>query len=143
MRLHSTVPNLQRLASSRQGVAFTMDKALDLERQFDLPAAIKTLACPALIGLELGKLGFPEAKDIRFDSADAGYVPNLEVQAIRNGGRVDNALSGKISSHFSPRRAPLLSPGRFSLRSIGSTGHRVKQKRRGFRGFDPFDATWS
>jgi hypothetical protein len=118
-----------------------MNEALDLECQLDLSTAIETLACSAFVRLELGKLGFPEAKDIGFNGADAGYVPDLEVQAIRDGGRVDNALSGKISCHFSPGRASLFSPGRFSLRSIGSAGSGVKQKKLTFAGFDPTHAT--
>ena len=57
---------------------------------------IETLAGSTLVGLELGKLSFPETKDVRFDSADSGYIPDLEVQAIRDVGRLDNALAGKL-----------------------------------------------
>jgi hypothetical protein len=73
-----------------------MNKALDFEREFDLAASIEALAGSALVRLEPGKLSFPETKDVGFDSADAGYIPDLEVQAIRDVGRVDNALAGKL-----------------------------------------------
>jgi hypothetical protein len=73
-----------------------VNEALDLERKFDLPASIEALAGSAFVGLELGKLSFPKTKDVWFDSADAGYIPDLEVQAIRDVGRVDNALAGKL-----------------------------------------------
>jgi hypothetical protein len=73
-----------------------VNEALDFERKFDLAAPIEALTGPALVGLQLGKLSFPETKDIGFDSADTGYIPDLEVQAIRDVGRVDNALAGKL-----------------------------------------------
>jgi hypothetical protein len=73
-----------------------VNKALDFEGQFDFAAPVEALAGSALVGLEMGKLSFPETKDVRFDSADAGYIPDLEIQAIRDVGRVDNAVAGKL-----------------------------------------------
>jgi hypothetical protein len=73
-----------------------VNEALDLEREFDLAAPIEALAGSAFVGLELGKLSLPKTKDVWFDSADAGYIPDLEVQAIGDVGRVDNALAGKL-----------------------------------------------
>jgi hypothetical protein len=73
-----------------------MNEALDFERKFDLAAPIEALARSALVWLEPGKLGFPKPKDIGFDSTDTGYIPDLEVQTIRDVGRVDNALAGKL-----------------------------------------------
>jgi hypothetical protein len=73
-----------------------VNEALDFERKFDLTAPIEALAGSALVGFELGKLSLPETKDVWFDSADASYIPDLEVQAIRDVGRVDNALAGKL-----------------------------------------------
>jgi hypothetical protein len=60
-RLRSAVPSLKCMARARQSVAFSMNEAPDLECQLDLSTAIETLACSAFVGLELGKLGFPEA----------------------------------------------------------------------------------
>lgn len=94
--LHSTVIYLQRLAGAREGVPLSVNKALDFECELDLAAPIEALAGSTLVGLELGKLSFPETKDVRFDSADSGHIPDLEVQAIRDVGRLDNALAGKL-----------------------------------------------
>jgi hypothetical protein len=87
---------LQRLASARERVPLSVNKAPDFEREFNLAAPIEALAGSTFVGLELGKLSFPETKDVWFDSADAGYIPDLEVQAIRDVGRVDNAVAGKL-----------------------------------------------
>ena len=73
-----------------------MNESLDFERKFDLATPIEALSGSALVGFELGKLGLPETKDVGFYSADAGYIPDLKVQAIRDVGRVDNALAGKL-----------------------------------------------
>jgi hypothetical protein len=94
--LHSTVIYLQRLPGPGECVSLSVNEALDFECKFDLTAPIEALAGSTLVGLELGKLSFPETKDVRFDGADTGYIPNLEVQAIRDVGRVDNALAGKL-----------------------------------------------
>jgi hypothetical protein len=83
-----------------------MNEALDLQRHLDFAPAIQSLASSAFVRLELGKLRLPESEDVRFDSADAGDVADLEVEAIRDGWWVDNAFSGKISGHFSPRERP-------------------------------------
>jgi hypothetical protein len=94
--LHSTLIYPQRVAGPRERVSLSVNEALDFECKFDLAAPIEALAGSTLVGLELGKLSFPETKDVWFDSTDAGYIPDLEIQAIRDVGRVDNALAGKL-----------------------------------------------
>ena len=89
----------QRVASAGECVPLAMNEALDFERHLDLAATIEPLARAALVGFELGKLGLPEAKDVGFYGAEAGNVPDLEVQAVGNGGRVGKALSGKVCGH--------------------------------------------
>ena len=105
LRLRATVSAFKGLASTGQRVAFAMDESFDFERQLHFAAAIEALAGSAFVGLELGKLSFPETKDIGFYGADAGYVADLEVQTIRDGGRLDNALAGEICGHFSPEES--------------------------------------
>jgi hypothetical protein len=119
------------MAGAGEGISLAIHKALDFYGDLNLAATIETLSGSALVGLQLGKLGLPETKDIGFDGADAGYVPDLEVQAIRDGGRVDNALSGKICGHFSPKgKRPSSRLGAFSQGSIGTPCAAVKQKTR-------------
>ena len=62
----SAVLLFKGLASTGEGVAFFVDKALDFKDQFDFATAIEALAGPALVGLELRELGLPEAKNISF-----------------------------------------------------------------------------
>jgi hypothetical protein len=90
------VIDFEGLAGARERVSLSVNKAFDFERKLYLATPIEALAGSALVGLELGKLGFPETKDVWFDSADTGDIPDLEVQAIRDVGRVDNALAGKL-----------------------------------------------
>jgi hypothetical protein len=84
----------ERLAGSGNGVALSVHQPLDLQGQFHLSSAVKTLTGSTFIRLELGKLRFPKTKDVRLDAAQARYVANLEVQPIGDDGRVDHALSG-------------------------------------------------
>src|SRR5579863_8387625 len=98
----------QGLPGARDGIAFAVDEPLDLQRQLHFAAAVKALPGSTLVRLELGKLGLPKTQHIRFDGADPGHIPDLEVQAIWNGGRVGNALAGKMSSHCSPEESALL-----------------------------------
>jgi hypothetical protein len=90
------VTYFERLAGARERISLSVNKAFDFERKLDLAAPIEALAGSALVGLETGKLSLPETKDVRFDSADTGYIPDLEIKAIRDVGRVDNALAGKL-----------------------------------------------
>jgi hypothetical protein len=86
----------ERVAGSGESVALLVNKALDFERELDFPAAVKTLACAAFIGLELRELGLPETEDVGLNAAQARHVPNFEVKAVRDCRRVDNALAGKV-----------------------------------------------
>ena len=79
---------------ARQGVAFAMDEALDLESHLDVASAIEALAGATLAGLELRELRLPEPQDIGFDFADASYVPNFEIETVRNSGLFVDALGG-------------------------------------------------
>ena len=89
----------ENLASAGQGVTLGVDQALDFEGQFNVATAVKTLAGTALVGLELGKLRFPEAQDVGFDTAEACDIANLEVETVRDRGLVRNALLGKLCGH--------------------------------------------
>jgi hypothetical protein len=84
----TAVSTFERLAGTGDGVAFAVHEALDFESQFDLAAAIETLAGAALVGLELGKLGFPKAKDVGLDTAKAGDIADFEIQPIGDDGNV-------------------------------------------------------
>jgi hypothetical protein len=87
------------VTSAGQSVALAVDEALDLESHFDIAAAIEALACAAFAGLELRKLGFPEAKDVGFDFADASYVANFEIETVRDRRLFVDALGGKLRGH--------------------------------------------
>src|ERR1700721_176067 len=90
---------LESLASAGERVAFGVNEALDFKDQLDFTTAVKALAGAAFIGLEVGELGLPESEHIRFQAADTGNVPNLEIEAIGDRGRFRCALVGKVSSH--------------------------------------------
>src|SRR5579863_2538664 len=102
LRLRTAVCALQRLARSGDGVALPVHQPLDFQRQFHFAAPVKALSGPALVGLELRELGFPETKDVRLDAAQARYIADLEVEAIGDHGRVDGARSGWVRGHGSP-----------------------------------------
>jgi len=89
-----------------------VDQPLDLKGRFDIPAAVKALARTTFAGLELGKLGFPEAQHVGFDFTDACNVANFELEAVRNGGCFVDALGGELRDHKNPRRARLTARNR-------------------------------
>ena len=89
LRLFGLAIVAEGVTSAGEGVALTVDEALDLEGSLNIAAAIEALAGATLVWLELRKLGFPKAQHIGFDFADASNVANLEVEAIGDGGRVD------------------------------------------------------
>ena len=84
----------QNLFGAGEGVALGVDQPLDIQGQFHIAAAIKPLASTALVGLELRKLRFPESQDVGFDFADARHVPNFEIEAVGDRGRIEGALLG-------------------------------------------------
>ena len=90
----------QRLPCAHQRVSFLVNQALDLQRHLHIAPPVKPLSGSALVGLELRKLRLPEPKNIGFHFANAGHVSNLEVETVRNRGRIcSNAFAGKLCSH--------------------------------------------
>ena len=79
---------------ARQGVAFAMDEAFDLESYLDVAPTIEALASATLARLELRELRLPETQDISFDFADASYVANFEIETVRNSRLFVDALGG-------------------------------------------------
>ena len=51
---------------------------------FDIFPAIHALTGATFYRLELGKLGFPEAQDVRRETAQIGHFANAEVKAFRD-----------------------------------------------------------
>jgi hypothetical protein len=94
-----TVNLVKGLAGAGKGIPLGVDEALDFQGQFDFAAAIKALAGSAFVGLELGELCLPEAKDVGFKLADAGYVANLEVETVGDGRRVLSGFVGELGGH--------------------------------------------
>ena len=72
------------LAGAGDGVALVVEQALDAERHLDVALAVETLAGAAFVGLELRELGLPEAQDVGGDVAELGYVPDAEVELVRD-----------------------------------------------------------
>ncbi len=87
---------IESLPGAGNRVAFAVNQPLDLKCQFHLAAPVKPLTRSALVRLQLRKLRLPESKHIRFYAADARNIADLEIKAIGDDGRVDNALSGKV-----------------------------------------------
>ena len=90
--------DFESLAGTGEGVPLAVDQVLDFERQLDVAAAVEALAGSAFIGLELREFCLPKAQDVGFHATDAGYIADLEIQAVGDGGRVD-AGSGELNSH--------------------------------------------
>jgi hypothetical protein len=91
---------IEDLAGAGDGVSLGVDEALDLKNEFDFATAIETLAGAALVGLELGELGFPKAKDVGFEFADAGDVANFEVETVGDCRGMEGAFVGELSGHW-------------------------------------------
>ena len=72
----------ESLAGAGDGSSLAVDQALDFQNQFNVAAAVEALAGSALGGLELGELRLPEAQDVGLEVDDAGYIANLEVEAV-------------------------------------------------------------
>ena len=93
----------EQLACSGEGVAFAMDKLLDAECEFDIAAAIETLAGAALGGAKLGEFLFPEAQDVGFDTAEASSLADAEVEFVGNDGDGREPLFRSLFRHVTPR----------------------------------------
>src|SRR5882762_8466134 len=72
------------LACARDGVSLFVKQALDAHHALDVALAIHALTGAALHGLELGKLGFPEAQDVGREAAEAGHFTDAEIQLLRD-----------------------------------------------------------
>ena len=79
---------LEGLARAGERIAFGVDQVLDLQSQFYILTPIKPLAGSTLAWFELRKLRFPEAQDVGFYLADAGHIPNFEIEAVGDCGRI-------------------------------------------------------
>jgi hypothetical protein len=90
---------LEDMAGTGEGEAFGVDEALDLKHELNVTAAIEPLAGAALVGLELGKLRFPEAQNVGFEAADAGDVANFEVETVGDRGRLESGFPRELRSH--------------------------------------------
>lgn len=90
---------VERLAGAGDGESLLVQEALDLEDKFDVAAAVKALAGAALVGLELGELGFPEAEDVGLDGANAGDVADFEVEAVGDDRRLRCVFPGNLRCH--------------------------------------------
>ncbi len=74
------------LPGAGDGVALVVEQALDSEGHLDVALAVEALAGATLVGLELRELGLPETQDVGGDIAQLGYIPNAEVELVRNDG---------------------------------------------------------
>ena len=74
------------LAGAGDGVALVVEEALDAEGHLDVALAVEALAGAALVGLELGEFGLPEAEDVGGNIAELGYIANAEVELVRDDG---------------------------------------------------------
>jgi hypothetical protein len=95
----TSVNLVQGLAGAGERVSLGVDQTFDLQGQLDVAAAVKALAGPAFVGLELGKLRLPKAQDVGLELTDAGHISNLEVETVGDRGRVEGALVGKLRGH--------------------------------------------
>ena len=87
---------VERMARARDGKPLLVQEPLDFEHHLHIAPAVKALASAAFVGLELGKLGFPEAKNVSFNAADAGDVANLEVEAVGDDRRLCRVFTGSL-----------------------------------------------
>jgi hypothetical protein len=78
------VAAFKNLPSARESVALGVNQALNFESHFDIAAAVKPVACAAFVGLELWKLSLPKAQNEWLDLADAGHIPDLEIEPVGN-----------------------------------------------------------
>jgi hypothetical protein len=91
---------VEGLAGACERVSLGMDEALDLQHQLYIATAVKALAGPTLVGVELGKLSLPKAQDVGFEVEDACHIANFEVEAVGDGGSgFERAGVGELGSH--------------------------------------------
>lgn len=89
----------ESLAGARKRIALGMNQALDFQSQFHVAPPIKPLAGSTFIGLELWKLRFPKAQDVRLYVADTCHIADLEIKAIGNRRRIGCTLWRRLGSH--------------------------------------------
>jgi hypothetical protein len=90
------------LARAGDGEAFFVKKLLDAQNVFHILPPIHALAGAAFDGLELRKLGFPEAQDVRRQAAKARDFANTEIEFLGDqdvGGRSGDGFYAR--THFS------------------------------------------
>jgi hypothetical protein len=71
-------------ASAGDGETFVVKQLLNADHIFHVRATVGALAGVALGRLELGKLGFPEAQNVRGEPAEAADFANAEVKLVGN-----------------------------------------------------------
>jgi len=84
---------------AREGIAFAINQALDLERDLNITSTVKALAGSTFIWFQLGELRFPKTKHVGFDFADTGDIPDLEIETVRDCGCFNGALRGRMRCH--------------------------------------------
>ena len=91
--------DFERLPCASQRVAIVVHEMFDSEGEFNFAAAVEALSGAALVGLETGELGLPEAENIGFDAADAGDVADAEIKPVGDFSRGRMALLGGLCGH--------------------------------------------
>jgi len=86
LRLFVSELGFEDLPGAGDSVALIVEKAFDAEGHLDVAAAIETLAGAAFVRFKLGKLAFPETKDIGRDVAEFGDFADAEVELVRDVG---------------------------------------------------------
>jgi hypothetical protein len=86
LRLFVSELGLEDLACAGDGVALVVEEAFDSQRHLDVAATIEALAGAAFVGLQLGELALPEAKDVGWNVAESGDFADAEVEFVRDVG---------------------------------------------------------
>src|SRR5215471_8537701 len=74
----------QLLARSGNRKPLIIEEFLHTQNIFNICPAVHPLACSALAGLKLGKLGFPEPKDIARQPAETADFTDAEIELVGN-----------------------------------------------------------
>ncbi len=93
------LPLFKNCTGARQRISLGMNQALDLHRHLHVAAAIKPLAGPALVRLQLRKLRFPKSQNVCLHAAQVCHIPDLEVKAIRDRRWLECALPIELCCH--------------------------------------------
>jgi len=89
----------ESVPGAREGVALAVNQAFDLKRNLNITPAVKSLAGATFVWFQLGKLRLPKAEHVGLDFADTGYIPDLEIETVRDRRCFNGALRGRMRSH--------------------------------------------